>query len=263
MKDSKVYAGKIKKLHAELKRAYGKTTPTTYEDPLDAVVYAMMSESITLRQMHAAEKKSKAYFVDMNDLRVAHPEELAVISGVDNKAVRDMAVALGQVLNHIFDQQHTLTLDYLTKMGKRQARQALEELTGISPFAVGYCLVTALQGHAIPVTQTMIHYLKAESLVHPEATLESVEGFLTKQISAKDNYEFYTLLRTESEANSRTRKIKTKTKKKTKKKTTQKKTAKKATKKTTKKTITKKVTKKKTTSKKTTKKKTVKKKRTK
>jgi endonuclease III len=249
MKDSKVYAGKIKKLHTTLKRAYDKVTPVAYEDPLDAVVYAMMSESITLRQMHAAEKRFHDYFVDLNDLRVAHPEELADILGVDNKAVRDMAVALGQVLNHIFVQQHTLTLDYLTKMGKRQARQALEELDGITPFAVSYCLVTALQGHAIPVTQAMVNYLKAEALVHPEASPGSVEGFLTKQISAKDNHEFYSLLRMESEASSRSRKIKTQKKtarKKTaKKKTTQKKTAKKKT--TVKKTVKKKTVKKKTT----------------
>lgn len=253
MKDSKLYAGKIKTLHNALKKAYGKVTPETHECPLDALVFGMVSEVMTLRQAQSAHKQFASYFIDLNDLRVSRPEEIAEAAGVDNEAVRGMAVALGQVLNHIFDEQHCLTLDYLKKMGKRQARQALEELTGVTPFAVGYSLLTALQGHAIPVNAAMVDYLKHEELVHPDATPEAVEGFLTKQISAKDNYEFFSLLRTESEATSRSRKVKSKTKKKTaKKKTTKKKTA-----------TRKKVTKKKTAKKKTAKKKTVTKKRTK
>ena len=230
MKDSKVYAGKIKKLHSALKRAYGKVEPVRYDDPLEALVFGMVSGALTHRQTQTAVKRFADYFIDMNDLRVARTEEVADIAGVDNKAVRSMAQQLSQVLNHIFDQQHTMTLDYLNKLGKRQAKQALQELTGITSFAVDYCLLTALQGHAIPVTTGMVAYLKAEELVHPGAERESIEAFLAKQISAKDNYTFYFLLRTESESSARSRKLKAKTKTK-KKKTTKKKIAKKKTKK--------------------------------
>jgi endonuclease III len=258
MKDSKVYAGKIKKLQSALKRAYGKETPKTYDNPLEALVYGMVCEVVTQRQAQLAEKHMADYFIDLNDLRVARPEEIVETTGVDSPAVHRMAKALGQVLNHIFDEQHRMSLDYLHKMGKRQARQALEELTGITPFAVSYCLLTALQGHAIPVTAEMVDYLKDQGLAHPEASVEMVEGFLTKQISAKDNYTFYAQLRAEVEATSRSRKLKTKTKTKTRKKTAPKRTT------TKKKTTSRKTsTKKKTVAKKTVKKKTVTKKRTK
>lgn len=233
MKDSKVYAGKIKKLQTALVRAYGKIEPVTYDDPIESLIFAMVSEPLTLRQAQAASKHFADYFIDYNDLRVSRPEEIADIAGVDNKAVRAMAVRLGQVLNHIYDEQHEMTLEFLSKLGKRQAKQALEEFAGITPFTVDYCLLTAFQGHAIPLTAHMVTYLKAEECVHPDATPESIEGFLTKQISAKDNYTFYTHLRAESEATSRSRKLKSKTKTKkrktTKKKTTKKKTVKKKT----------------------------------
>jgi ribosomal protein S13 len=45
----------------------------------------------------------------------------------------------------------------------------------------------------------MIGYLKGNKLVDPEADEQEIEGFLTRQISAKNAYEFYALLRHESE----------------------------------------------------------------
>ena len=124
-----------------------------------------------------------------------------------------------------------MTLAPLQKLGKRQVKQELEGIKGISPFAVNYCLLTAFQAHAVPLTDKMILYLKDNDLVEPSADLNAIEGFLTKQISAKESFAFYTILRTESEiAVKKTRKT---TKKVTKKKTTRKTAAKKTTKKTT------------------------------
>jgi hypothetical protein len=45
----------------------------------------------------------------------------------------------------------------------------------------------------------MLEYLRKSELVHPEADEQEIEGFLAKQIAAKDGYEFYWLLRRESE----------------------------------------------------------------
>ncbi|MFC1765724.1 hypothetical protein ACFL6U_27075 [Planctomycetota bacterium] len=264
MKDSKVYADKVKKLHQALKKAYGKVEPVRYDDPVDALVYAMMSEPISERKAQTASKRFAEYFVDLNDLRVSRPEEIAEVIGQDSEAIRDMAAALSQALSSVFNAHHVVTLMELTKLGKRPAKQALEDINGITHFAISYCMVTALQSHAIPLTGRMIDYLKSEEYVHPSATPEVIEGFLSKQITAKDNYEFYFLLRTECESAARSRKIKTKTKKKTvKKKVSPKKTTpKKTTQKTAvkKKTVQKKTAsaKKKTITKKTVKKKTAK-----
>ena len=61
----------------------------------------------------------------------------------------------------------------------------------------------------------MIKYLKSNELVNPDADQQQIEGFLAKQISAKNGYEFYAIIRQESES--------TKVKKKTKARTTRKK----------------------------------------
>ncbi len=80
-------------------------------------------------------------------------------------------------------------------------------------------MLTSLQGHAIPLTKKMIEYLRSNELVHPDADEQQIEGFLAKQISAENAYEFYALLRRQSESRKARRKKttrKTKAKKTTK-----------------------------------------------
>ena len=76
----------------------------------------------------------------------------------------------------------------------------MEELEGADHFAVSYCMLTALQGHAIPLTQRMTAYLRQNDVVAPDADEHDIEGFLTRQVAAKNAYEFYRLLRRESES---------------------------------------------------------------
>ena len=61
MKNSKEYAEKIKKLHRSLKRSAKKATPVSYDDPVEAVIYGILSEKVTERQAHAAWKRSKRH----------------------------------------------------------------------------------------------------------------------------------------------------------------------------------------------------------
>ncbi len=264
MKNSKAYAEKIKKLHRSLKRNAKKVTSLTYDDPVEAIIYGILSEKVTERQAQTAWKRCQKHFVDLNDLRVARPDEIYDLFGKETDDIRDVGLTLAKVLFSVFDKHHEMTLASLHDMGKRQARQALEELSGMTRYALGYCMLTGLDAHAIPVTDRMIQYLRAHELVDPKADAATIEGFLAKQISAKDTMEFYGMLRQESESSPLKRVAKKKAPQKTlteekvvKKKVTKKKaTPKKAT---TKKAAKKKATKKKVTIRKATKKKVTKK----
>jgi hypothetical protein len=90
-------------------------------------------------------------------------------------------------------------------MGKRPARQAIEKLQGVSRFAVNYCMLTSLQAHAVPLTEPMIEHLRQNEAVDSQADADDIEGFVTRQVAAKNSYEFYTLLRRESESSKRAR----------------------------------------------------------
>ncbi len=183
-----------------MKQCYPKVESLTYDEPVQAVVYAILSENMSEAAAQSASKRFADYFVDLNDLRVSRPEEVMEILGQDTPVTRYIAATLGRVLSAIFNQYNSVSLQALKKIGKRPAKQVLEKLDGISHFAVNYCMLTSLQAHAIPLTTGMIEYLISNELVDAGADQQEIEGFLTRQISAKNAYEFYALLRRESES---------------------------------------------------------------
>jgi endonuclease III len=239
MKNSKEYSEKLKKLYRSLKRGYPKVQKLRYDEPLDALVYGIISENMSEAATRSAMKRLAENFVDLNDLRVSQNDEIMEMLGDDSPVAADTALTLCKVLKAVFDKYNTVSLGPLKKMGKRPARQVLESLEGPSRFTVDYCMLTCLQSHAIPLTKRMLDYLKGNELVYPDSDAEEVGGFLIRLIAAKDGFEFYALLRQESESGRLAKKAVTRKKSTVRpKKKTVKKTKKKATK-TTKKTKTK------------------------
>jgi len=200
MKNSKEHAQRLLKLYRALKRAYPKVEKTTYEDPAEALICGIISENMSESAAQKAIKEIRASFVDWNDLRVSRGEEIVEALGEDTASSRATAFALASMLRGVFDEHHKISLQSLKKLGKRPAKQGIERFDGVSRFAVNYCMLTSLQAHAIPLTGRMIEYLKKNEIVDANADEEDVEGFLTRQIAAKDAYEFYALLRHESES---------------------------------------------------------------
>jgi len=183
---------------------------------LDAVVYGMICAELPEQAADAAMKRFREYFVDWNELRVSRTEEVIEVLGRDTPASRNIASTIVKVLGGIFNEYHKVSLEGLKKIGKRPAKQALDKIDGISRFVVDYCMLTSLQGHAVPLTDKMVEYLKNNDLADPEATEQEIGGFLAKQISAKKGYEFYTLLRHESEltGSTKVKKVKAEARKK-------------------------------------------------
>ena len=211
MKNSKEYSQKVYKLYRSLKRKHPKAKKVIYDEPVDALIYAIISERMSEKAAHSAMKKFTDYFFDWNDLRVSRPEEIVELLCGDTAVTRDITLSLTKVLGAVFEKYNLVSLKVLRKIGKRPARQTLEKMNGLSRFVVSYCMLTSLQGHAIPLTKKMIDYLKSEQLIHPDSDEQQIEGFLARQISAENAYEFYTLLSRQSEARRvQTKKVKSK-----------------------------------------------------
>lgn len=219
MKNSKEYSKKIRELYRSLKAKHPKVKKVTYDEPADAVVYAIVAENMKGSATESAIKRFADYFIDLNDLRVSQVEEMLEVLGEDTQATKDLASNLIKALKAVFDQYNSVSLESLKKIGKRPARQVLEKMDGISRFVVNYCMLASLQSHAIPLTKRMIEYLRNNQLADPDADEQQIEGFLAKQISAENAYEFYVLLRRQSESRKSKKKKKTVRKVKAKKAT--------------------------------------------
>lgn len=212
-----------------------------YGNPVEAVVYALVSESMSEQASGRLYRRMMKHFVDLNDLRVSRTEEILDVFGDSSRKFEQSAASITKTLNSIFEKTNRISLADLTQEGKRQAHKELSEIEGITPFAVSYCFLTAMGGHAIPLNAKMLDYLRTNELVHPNATDTEIAGFLERQIAAADAYNFYLFLRHEAEqeqsasnikktsVKKKTTKKKTVSKRKTKKKkkTTKKKTVKK------------------------------------
>ena len=71
MKDSKEYSQKVQKLYRSLKRKYPKVQKAEYNELVDALVYAIVTENINATTAQSVMKRFADYFVDYNDLRVS------------------------------------------------------------------------------------------------------------------------------------------------------------------------------------------------
>ncbi len=203
MKNSKQYAKAIGKLRRSLKKKHGKVKAVVFEDPVEAIVYAIISENVRSSKARSIRRRINEHFINLNDLRVSRTEEISEVLGSDSAAARRTADRLTEVLNAIFHEFDKVCMEDLKEMGKRQAHKELEKFQAAGQFAVNYCFLTALGGHAIPLTPRMIEYLKADDLVDPAATDEEIASFLERQISASNDYEFYSFLRRRSEASTK------------------------------------------------------------
>lgn len=200
MKSSAEYSKKLKLLYRKMKRKYAKPLKVSCEEPLEAIVYATISEKITAEQAESIMKKINEHFIDLNDLRVSRIDEISEVTGLVGPALRETAALVNNILRTVFNEYNTLTLKDLKKLGKRRARKKLEQIAGITDFAVNYCMLTSLKGHAVPLTKKMIEYLKANEVVNSASDAQQIESFLGRQILADNTYEFYALLRRASES---------------------------------------------------------------
>lgn len=199
MKNSKEYGAKLKKVFQGWKRQWPDCEPVTHEDPIEALVVGLISELYPETEAKKIYKRIQSHFVDLNDLRVARSEEILEVMGDHSPQAQTAAQTLTRMLNHICDRYDALSLVSLRNLGKRQGRKAVEDIEGVSRFAADYCFLTALGGHAIPLTGKMKEYLIQEEMIHPEAAEEEIHGFLERQIAASDGWLFYSLLRAAAE----------------------------------------------------------------
>jgi len=232
MKNSKEYAQKIKKLFTALKKDAGKIKKPEYGDPVEALIFAVVSETANESTTRSIIKKLGTNFVDRNDLRVSRAEEILEVVGGNAKQAEKIARELTGLLNSVFNKYDRVSLSELGEDGKRAAKEILEKFAGITNFICSYTMLTALEAHAIPINDKMFEYLKEYQLIDAKATIEDTAAFLERQISAANAYIFYAVLRADAEsskpkANDLFTKATKKTTKKVAKKTAKKKTAKK------------------------------------
>src|SRR4051812_35828141 len=140
MKNATKHADQLKSLCKKLTKEH-KAPPITPMPAIVALVRGAMSFDVSDSRADDAMKAIDKEFVDLNELRVATDLEVQALLGQRYPLIKKRVAMITQALNNIFEREHTLTLERLKDISKRDARQFLRELPELHPFVDAYVML--------------------------------------------------------------------------------------------------------------------------
>lgn len=194
MKNAGKHAETLKSLVKRLIREH-KPQPRQAIAPVEALVRGVLSFDVPQNRVEEAMKCIQRQFVDFNELRVATELEIQDIVGSRYPQIDLRASMLTQLLNAIFEKEHTLSLERLQTLKKAEARAFLRDLPTITPFVEAYIVLYGLEGAAFPVDQTILSFLKNEGVLEETTTIEEAQKFCESHLKADECPDFFAVCR--------------------------------------------------------------------
>lgn len=194
MKNATKHADELRSLYKRLLKQF-QPEPRQPQDPLKALVRGAMSYDVPDAKAEEAMRMIDREFVDLNELRVATDLEIQELLGTRYPGIERRVAMITQSLNNIFEREHTLSLDRLKTISRRDARQFLRELPEIHPFVEAYVMLFAFDGHAVPLDDTTVAYLRDQEIIEDGASLDDAQRFVEHQVKAEECYDLYVVLR--------------------------------------------------------------------
>ena len=194
MKNAGKHGEELRALMKRLLKEH-KPEPKQSQDPLQALVRAAMSFDVPDARADEAMKHIEREFVDLNELRVATDLEIQEMLGSRYPEIGRRVEMITRSLNNNFEREHTLSLDRLKTVSKRDARQFLRELPEIHPFVEAYVMLFGFDGHAFPLDEDTAEYLRDQKVLEEGASLDESQRFLEHQLKAEECYDLFAALR--------------------------------------------------------------------
>ena len=198
MKNATKYADTLKSLFKKLRKEHAAAVPTggrTPAEPLHALVRGVMSYDVPDSRAEEAMVAINREYVDLNELRVATELEMQDMLGSRYPDIESRVNQITTALNAIFEKESTLSLERLKTIPKKEARQFLRDLPGLSPFTEAFVMTFGLDANCIPLDQNMADFLKENDAVDAEASVEEVQKFCEHNLKSEECFEFYSVLR--------------------------------------------------------------------
>lgn len=173
-------------------------------DPiLDELVFSLLVWEAGESRAAAIPPRLCAAFVDLNDLRIALPDELAAAFGAGLPRAAERADRMIAVLGDIVRRGHALDLSHLPTLGKREARAYLDSLDGIPPFVASRVVLLSLDAHAVPIDSRLARLLERGGLIAAGASPVALSSSLERHVRASEAGRFYRALEAWADAQPR------------------------------------------------------------
>lgn len=170
------------------------------EPVLGEMIYSFMLWETTSKQADAAVSKLLGSFIDLNELRISLPDELADLLGGRFSRGAERTLRLRMALNQIFLLEHEMSLSRLHDLSKRDARQYLVDLPGMPSFVASRVSLLALGAHAFPVDDRLRQVLMSAQALDPQLDCDQASAWLERQFRAGEATDAYMRLEAMAEA---------------------------------------------------------------
>jgi endonuclease III len=194
MKNAGKHADDLRALMKRLMKEH-KPDERKTQEPLKALVRGAMSYDVPDARADEAMRAIDREFVDLNELRVATDLEIQEMLGQKYPEIERRVAMITQSLNNIFEREHTLSLDRLKTISKRDARQFLRELPDIHPFVEAYVMLFGFDGHAFPADEETLEFLRDQHIVEESTSLDECQRFVEHHLKAEECYDLFASLR--------------------------------------------------------------------
>jgi len=179
VKNSKQLASK---LASHIKKLKKRSDPLEMADPVHVLVYSqLLWEADTSRADEwwgrLAEER-----LDWHELRVSTAEEIATMCGDKTALGEERASRLRSMLNHLYQRHHDVTLMPEMALGKRDMRDAIESLDGITPFVANRWLLVCGDVGGIPLDDQLRWMLVNAGCLDDGASLTEAASWVSRQI---------------------------------------------------------------------------------
>ncbi|MGB1125444.1 MAG: hypothetical protein ACPG4Q_09575 [Phycisphaeraceae bacterium] len=181
---------------AVLKKATSKWSGEEADElePIAELVFSFLMWNATARQADTAFGKIMAQVVDLNELRVSLTNEIIEMVGVRYPDAQSRIIRMLQSMMEIFDREHDYKMGSLAAKNKREQREYLDTLPGMTPFVAARVALLAFGAHAMPVDDRLLTLLVKAGVFEPGTSAVDAESWLTRQIKAGDAMDAYLAL---------------------------------------------------------------------
>jgi len=186
-----------KSLDALLKSARQKRKTIEEAPPRDATTQLAVSFFQWQATRDLAEQaigQVLAVMVDINELRVSHPEEIIEVVGEDYPLIEERLPRMRDALNEVFRREHGIDMASLEGKNKKDQRAYLDTLPGAPPYVVSQTMLLAFGGHAVPVDEKLLALLVREGILEEGLSCAEAEAVLMKHVKAADALDTHLVL---------------------------------------------------------------------
>ena len=184
----------MKQVFRSLRTRLGKVSRPPRGDPITQMILGIFSRDLPESKAREALDRLRGMVVDYNELRVIAALELAEMLG-DYPDVRLKCEDVSRALKSIFAREHTISLDGIAELPKKELRAYLEQIEGLEAYTRARIQLQGFQRHAIPLDEAMGAYARNVRIVDKRCPLAEAERFLERQIPEQDALEFVALFK--------------------------------------------------------------------